>query len=49
MDRNGYVMRSSVEAIADEMASAATFMGQGSESRPVVIIRGFQYKAGTKV
>lgn len=49
MDRNGYVMRSSVEAIADEMASAATLlMGQGSESRPVVIIRGFQYKAGNE-
>ena len=46
-DRYGYVMRSSVEAIADEMASAATLlMGQGSESRPMVIIRGIPYGAG---
>jgi len=46
-DRYGYKMRSSVEAIADEMASAATLlMGQGDESRPVVIIKGISYEAG---
>lgn len=40
-DRDGRVMRSSVEAAGDELAAAATLlMGQGSEGRPCVLIRG---------
>lgn len=46
-DRYGYKMRSSVEAIADELASAATLlMGQSNESRPVVLFKGISYEAG---
>jgi coenzyme F420-0:L-glutamate ligase/coenzyme F420-1:gamma-L-glutamate ligase len=41
MDRAGRVMKSSVECVLDELASAATIvMGQGDEGRPVAIIRG---------
>lgn len=44
-DRYGYVMRSSKEAIADEISSAATLlMGQSNESRPIVIMRGYSYE-----
>jgi coenzyme F420-0:L-glutamate ligase/coenzyme F420-1:gamma-L-glutamate ligase len=44
-DRYGYVMKTSVEAVADEIASAATLlMGQINESRPVVIIKGYEYE-----
>jgi coenzyme F420-0:L-glutamate ligase/coenzyme F420-1:gamma-L-glutamate ligase len=44
-DRYGYVMQTSVEAVADEIASAATLlMGQIDESRPVVIIKGYEYE-----
>jgi riboflavin transporter FmnP len=40
-DRVGRVMKSSVECVLDELASAATIvMGQGDEGRPVAIIRG---------
>lgn len=40
-DRDGRTMRSSVEAAGDELAAAATLlMGQGSEGRPLVLIRG---------
>jgi len=46
-DRYGYTLRSSVEAIADELSSAATLlMGQSNEGRPVVIIKGLSYEAG---
>jgi coenzyme F420-0:L-glutamate ligase/coenzyme F420-1:gamma-L-glutamate ligase len=41
MDRVGRVMKSSVECVLDELASAATIvMGQGDEGRPVAVIRG---------
>jgi coenzyme F420-0:L-glutamate ligase/coenzyme F420-1:gamma-L-glutamate ligase len=44
-DRNGYTLKSSIEAIADEIASAATLiMGQCDEGRPIVIIKGFKYE-----
>lgn len=44
-DRDGYVMQTSQEAIADELCSAATLlMGQSDESRPVVLIRGYEYQ-----
>lgn len=40
-DRYGYVLRVSVEAIADELAAAATLLqGQADEGRPVVLVRG---------
>lgn len=46
-DLFGYVMRSSVEAIADEVAAAATLsMGQCAEAVPAVVIRGLRYDAG---
>ncbi|MDR5709474.1 MAG: coenzyme F420-0:L-glutamate ligase [Armatimonadota bacterium] len=40
-DLFGYVLRTSVEALADELASGATIlMGQSAERRPLVLIRG---------
>lgn len=42
-DLYGYVLTSSVEAVADELASAATLlMGQADEGRPLVLVRGWQ-------
>lgn len=44
-DKNGYKMKSSVEAIIDEIASAATLlMGQVDEGKPIVLIKGIRYK-----
>lgn len=44
-DRNGYTMKSSVEAIIDEVASAATLlMGQSDEGKPIVLIKGLRYE-----
>jgi len=41
MDLFGYTLRTSVEAVADELASGATIlMGQSAERRPLVLIRG---------
>ena len=43
-DRRGRTMQSSKECIADELAGVANLvMGQGNESRPFVIVRGFNY------
>jgi coenzyme F420-0:L-glutamate ligase/coenzyme F420-1:gamma-L-glutamate ligase len=43
-DLYGYELKTSVEAVADELSSAATLlMGQSDEGRPVVIIKGFNY------
>lgn len=40
-DRSGRVMKASVEAIADELAAAASLLiGQGAEGIPAVLIRG---------
>jgi coenzyme F420-0:L-glutamate ligase/coenzyme F420-1:gamma-L-glutamate ligase len=40
-DRYGYVLRVSVEAIADELAATANLLqGQAAEGRPIVLIRG---------
>lgn len=40
-DRYGYVLRVSVEAVADELAAAANLLqGQAAEGRPVVLVRG---------
>lgn len=45
-DRDGRVFQSSEEAIADELAGAATLlMGQGKEGIPAVLIRGFRWEA----
>jgi coenzyme F420-0:L-glutamate ligase/coenzyme F420-1:gamma-L-glutamate ligase len=42
-DLFGYTLQSSEECIADELAAAASLvMGQGSEGRPAVIVRGYQ-------
>jgi coenzyme F420-0:L-glutamate ligase/coenzyme F420-1:gamma-L-glutamate ligase len=40
-DRYGYVLRVSVEAVADELAAMANLLqGQAAEGRPLVLIRG---------
>jgi coenzyme F420-0:L-glutamate ligase/coenzyme F420-1:gamma-L-glutamate ligase len=40
-DLYGYVLQTSVEALADELASAASLLqGQAAEGTPVVVIRG---------
>jgi len=47
VDRYGYALRSTVMATADEIAAAASLlMGQTSESRPVVVVRGAPYQPG---
>jgi coenzyme F420-0:L-glutamate ligase/coenzyme F420-1:gamma-L-glutamate ligase len=47
-DRYGYVLRVSVEAVADELAAAANLLqGQAAEGRPLVLIRGAEH-AGTE-
>lgn len=41
-DRAGRVLESTREAVADELAAAATLvMGQGDEGRPVAVLRGY--------
>lgn len=46
-DRYGYTMRTSVEAVADELAAAATLLqGQCDEDTPVVLIRGVPVSSG---
>ncbi|MDR7485565.1 MAG: coenzyme F420-0:L-glutamate ligase [Armatimonadota bacterium] len=46
-DRYGYILRVSVEAVADEFAALANLLqGQAAEGRPVVLVRGVDY-AGT--
>lgn len=46
-DLYGYTLHSSLEAIADELASAATVLqGQAAEGTPLVIIRGARFDPG---
>ncbi len=46
-DRYGYTLRTSVEAVADELAAAATLLqGQCDEGTPAVLIRGVSAPAG---
>ena len=46
-DRHGYTMRTSVEAVADELAGAATLVqGQCDEGTPVALIRGVTVPPG---
>ncbi|HEV8354490.1 MAG TPA: coenzyme F420-0:L-glutamate ligase [bacterium] len=48
VDRSGYTLRASVEAVADELAAAASLLqGQAAEGTPLVVIRGARYDAGT--
>ncbi len=47
VDRHGYVLRTSTEAVADELASAATLLqGQSAEGRPLALIRGAPVEPG---
>jgi len=46
-DRYGYTLRTSVEAVADELAAAATLLqGQCDEGTPAVLIRGVPVAEG---
>lgn len=46
-DRYGYTMRTSMEAVADELAAAATLLqGQCDEGTPAVLIRGVPFREG---
>lgn len=46
-DRYGYTLRTSVEAVADELAAAATLLqGQCDEGTPVVLARGIPVSPG---
>ncbi len=43
-DRYGYLLRRTVEAVADELASAAGLLqGQADEGRPIVLVRGARF------
>jgi coenzyme F420-0:L-glutamate ligase/coenzyme F420-1:gamma-L-glutamate ligase len=45
-DLNGRALEVSMQAIADELASAASLVqGQGAEGQPIVLIRGFEFPA----
>ena len=47
VDRSGYVLRTSTEAVADELAAAATLLqGQSAEGRPLALIRGAPVELG---
>ena len=46
-DLYGYVLQTSVESIADELASAASLLqGQAAEGTPLVLIRGYPIESG---
>ncbi len=46
-DLYGYVLQTSVESVADELASAASLLqGQAAEGTPVVLIRGVRIEPG---
>jgi len=46
-DRSGYVLRTSTEGVADELAAAATLLqGQSAEGRPLALIRGAPVQPG---
>lgn len=46
-DLYGYVLQTSVEGVADELASAASLLqGQAAEGTPVVLIRGVRIEPG---
>jgi len=45
-DAHGYIMHSSIEAVADELACAAGLVCGKLEGTPACVIRGFRYQAG---
>ena len=46
-DRYGYVLHSSIEGVADELAGAASLLqGQAAEGTPLVVIRGARFEPG---
>jgi coenzyme F420-0:L-glutamate ligase/coenzyme F420-1:gamma-L-glutamate ligase len=46
-DLYGYVLRVSIEAVADELAATASLLqGQGAEGTPLVLIRGARFHRG---
>jgi len=46
-DRYGYVLHSSMESVADELAAAASLLqGQAAEGTPLVVIRGARFTPG---
>ncbi|HXF83557.1 MAG TPA: coenzyme F420-0:L-glutamate ligase [bacterium] len=46
-DRYGYVLHSSIESVADELAATASLLqGQAAEGTPLVVIRGARYEPG---
>ena len=46
-DLYGYVLRTSIESVADELAATASILqGQGAEGTPMVMIRGGRFKPG---
>ncbi len=46
-DLYGYALRTSIEAVADELAAGATLlMGQSAEQRPLVLVRGAPVESG---
>lgn len=46
-DLYGYILRASIEGVADELASTASLLqGQGAEGTPMVLIRGGRFKPG---
>ncbi len=48
-DRYGYVLRVSVEAVADEVAAMANLLqGQAAEGTPVVLVRGLQHSGSER-
>lgn len=48
VDRYGYTLRASVEAVGDELAATASLLqGQAAEGTPLVVIRGARYVIGT--
>jgi coenzyme F420-0:L-glutamate ligase/coenzyme F420-1:gamma-L-glutamate ligase len=46
-DPHGYKLRSSVEAVADELACAAGLVCGKLNRAPACLVRGFSYEAGT--
>ena len=46
-DPHGYMLKASVEAVADELACAAGLVCGKLNRAPACIVRGFRYEAGT--
>jgi len=46
-DADGRELHSTIVAVADELASAADLAGGKAAGRPVVVVRGYRFEAGT--